>query len=37
MYGKRGDKVEHTHVKITKETVLKQWARVKAVLLELNP
>ena len=37
VYGKRGDKVEHTHVKITKETVLKQWARVKAVLLELNP
>ena len=37
VYAKRGDKVEHTHVSITLATVRKQWAKVKAVLLKLNP
>ena len=37
VYAKRGDKVEHCHVSITLATVRKQWAKVKAVLLKLNP
>ena len=37
VYAKRGDRVEHSHINFTKDTARKQWAKVKAVLLELNP